>query len=87
MLVESSPSALQMLPTGVDAAQLPNDSGLAGHSPAVSATRQTPPALPLVHSEQPMVVGAAQNRFWVQLQDLSPLLQNPSSVTASLSEQ
>ena len=87
MSVESSPSASQTPPTGVDAAQLPNVSGLAGQSPAVSATRQTPPALPLVHSEQPMVVGAAQNRFWVHLQDLSPLLQNPSSVTASLSEQ
>ena len=84
MSVESSPSASQMPPTGVDAAQLRSsvELGLLGHSPAVSATRQTPPALPLAHSEQPMVVGAAQNRFWVHLQDLSPLLQNPSSVTA-----
>ena len=57
MLVESSPSASQTPPMGVDAAQLPNDSGLAGHSPAVSATRQTPPALPLAHAVHSMVLG------------------------------
>jgi len=57
MLVESSPSASQTPPTGVDAAQLPNVSGLAGHSPAVSATRQTPPALPLEHAVHSMVLG------------------------------
>ena len=84
MLVESSPSASQTPPTGVDAAQLRRSVvlGLLGHSPAVSATRQTPPALPLSHCEQPMVVGATQNWFLVHLHDLSPLLQNPPSVSA-----
>ena len=57
MSVESSPSASQRPPTGVDAAQLPNASGLVGHSPAVSATRQTPPALPLAHVVHSMEVG------------------------------
>ena len=59
MLVESSPSASQTPPTGVDAAQLRRSVvlGLLGHSPAVSATRQTPPALPLEHAVHSMVLG------------------------------